>query len=64
MRKAIDEAYPTALEVEDETEGMYEFWSAVAATASSSMRIRLHEIGGDVDEVIQQVDRFLLTNPQ
>lgn len=39
-------------------------WAAVTATASSSMRIRLHEVGGNVDEVMQQVDRFLLTNPQ
>ena len=39
-------------------------WAAVTATASSSMRIRLHEVGGDVDRVVQQVDRFLLTNPQ
>lgn len=39
-------------------------WAAVTATASSSMRIRLHEVGGDVDRVVQQVDRFLLTNLQ
>ena len=39
-------------------------WAAVLATTSSSMRIRLHEICGDVDKVMQQVDHFLLTNPQ
>lgn len=38
-------------------------WAAVTATASQSMRNRLHEIGGGVDKVMQQVDKFLLTNP-
>ena len=39
-------------------------WAAVTATASASMRMRLHEIGGDVDEAMRTVDHFLLTNPQ
>ncbi len=38
-------------------------WTAVAATTSSSMRIRLHEVSGDVDEAMRQIDRFLLANP-
>jgi hypothetical protein len=39
-------------------------WAAVTATTSSSMRIRLHEIGGNVDEAMRAVDHFLLVNPQ
>lgn len=39
-------------------------WAAITSTASQSMRIRLHEIGSNVDKVMQQVDQFLLTNPQ
>ena len=38
-------------------------WAAVTATASQSMRIRLHEIGADVDAAMGKVDHFLLTNP-
>jgi hypothetical protein len=39
-------------------------WAAVTATVSSSMRIRLHEVGGDVDVAMRTIDHFLLTNPQ
>lgn len=39
-------------------------WAAVDSTASQSFRIRLHEIGADVDAVMRKVDHFMLTNPQ
>ena len=39
-------------------------WAAVTSTASQSMRNRLHEIGGDVDTAVRNIDRYLLTNPQ
>ena len=39
-------------------------WAAVDSTSSQSFRIRLHEIGGDVDAVMHKIERFLLTNPQ
>ena len=38
-------------------------WAAVTATASQSMRMRLHEIGADVDSAMGKVDHFLLINP-
>ena len=37
--------------------------AAVAAAAAQSARLRLREIGGDVDRVKQKVDRFFLVNP-
>lgn len=49
-----------ACETEDEVAAA---WAAVSATASQSMRTRLHEIGADVDAAMGKVDRFLLTNP-
>ena len=38
-------------------------WAAVTAAASQSARIRLQEIGGDVDKVMAEVDQYFLLNP-
>ena len=38
-------------------------WAALASTVSQSARLRIKELGGDVDEVTAKLDNFFLTNP-
>lgn len=39
-------------------------WSAVSSTTAQSARLRLYDIGGDVDRVRMSIDRFFLENPE
>lgn len=48
----------------DTEDGLAAAWAAVDATASQSFRLRLREMGADVDAVMRKVDRFMLFNPQ
>lgn len=38
-------------------------WAALSSTISQSARLRVRELGGDVDEVTARLDNFFLTNP-
>lgn len=39
-------------------------WAAIDSTTSQSARLRLAEIGGDVDAVKQSINRFFLEHPE
>lgn len=39
-------------------------WAAIDSTTSQSARLRIAEIGGDVDAVKQSIDRFFLEHPE
>ena len=38
-------------------------WGALASTVSQSARLRIKELGGDVDEAAAKLDEFFLTHP-
>lgn len=39
-------------------------WAAIDSTTAQSARLRIAEIGGDVDAVKQSIDRFFLEHPE
>lgn len=39
-------------------------WGALTSTISQSARLRIKELGGDVDEATAKLDRFFLTHPE
>lgn len=39
-------------------------WAAIDSTTAQSARLRIAEIGGDVDAVKQGIDRFFLEHPE
>ena len=39
-------------------------WAAVSSTTAQSARLRLCDIGGDVDKVRRAIDEFFLENPE
>jgi len=39
-------------------------WAAVSSTTAQSARLRLYDIGGDVDRVRKAIDEFFLENPE
>ena len=39
-------------------------WAAVSSTTAQSARLRLYDIGGDVDKVRRAIDEFFLENPE
>jgi hypothetical protein len=39
-------------------------WAAIDSTTAQSARLRIAEIGGDIDAVKQSIDRFFLEHPE
>ena len=48
-------------EEEDEAAAI---WASIDSTTAQSARLRIAEIGGDVDAVKQSIDRFFLVHPE
>ena len=39
-------------------------WATVCSIAAQSARIRIQELGGDVDKVREAIDKFFLEHPE
>lgn len=39
-------------------------WAALSSTVSQSARLRIKELGGDIDEVAAKLDAFFLAHPE